>query len=138
MIICGILAAVLAFFLVGSFTGEVAMRNAQAGFFPAVVAALWAAWPFFHKGMVARHNFLHPVPRKYKTTSQQAFVHMREILNEAVYNLGDRWHVVDPNTDKNRIIADLRFVEEQSSIEAGSGGPLSLHRRIQKLMRFIR
>src|SRR5271170_760434 len=138
MHIFGLLAALLAFFFVGSFTGEVATHNAQAGFFPAVVAALWAGWPFFHKGKIARHNFLHPAPRKYKATSQRIFVQIREILNESTYNLGDRWNVITADTDRNRIVADLRFVEQRSSLEPGPGRPFSIHARTEKLMRFIR
>lgn len=136
MLALGIGLGILAFFIVGSTVGEIATHNPQAGGFPGLVAALWAAWPFFHKGRVQRYNFLHPVPRRYNVAVKQAFSKVRTVLDEKTYNFGDQWKVPTADTQGRRIHAVLRFTEEETHMEPG-GRPGEVHMRKQRVQRLL-
>jgi len=100
------------------------------------VAGVWAAWPFFHTGRVQRYNFLHPVPRRYKTPLKQAFAKVRQIIGEKSYNFGDKWNVPTADTMQRRITATLKFTEEESRGFEGSNIANIQHRtqRVQRLL----
>ena len=132
----GIIAAIAAFFVVGAVTGELVLHTPQTGAMEGLVAAVWAAWPFFHTGSVKRYNFLHPVPRRYKTPLKQAFAKVRQIISEKSYNFGDKWSVATADTQQRRITATLRFTEEESRGFEGTNVANIQHRtdRVQRLL----
>jgi len=108
-----IAASVVGFICVSTIVA-VATHNGTAAFFPAVVGAIWAGWPFSHRYGVEQCNLLHPAPKQYKVDVQQAFTAVRDILRESSYNFGDTWHVKTADTTKNRIVADLKYTEEET------------------------
>lgn len=132
----GIIAAIVAFFVVGAVTGELVLHTPQTGVTEGLVAAIWAAWPFFHTGGIMRYNFLHPVPRRYKVPLKQAFAKVRQIIGDKTYNFGDKWHVSTADTQQRRITATLRFTEEESRGFEGTNIANIQHRtqRVQRLL----
>lgn len=113
---------VFVFLLTGVFLGQMVLHNNEAGTFPALVAGIWAAWPFLHQARVQRYNFLHPVPREYKVPVKQAFAKVRELLADISYNFDDKWHVTSADTQSGKITADLRFTDEQIHYDMDQGG----------------
>ncbi len=132
----GIIAAIAAFLVVGSCTRFFVLNTPETGVMEGLVAAVWAAWPFFHTGSVKRYNFLHPVPRRYKTPLKQAFAKVRQIISEKSYNFGDKWSVATADTQQRRITATLRFTEEESRGFDGTNIGNIQHRteRVQRLL----
>lgn len=132
----GIIAAIAAFCVVGSCTRFFVLNTPETGIMEGLYAAVWAAWPFFHTGSVQRYNFLHPVPRRYKTPLKQAFAKVRQIISEKSYNFGDKWHVATADTQQRRITATLRFIEEESRGFEGTNIANIQHRtqRVQRLL----
>jgi hypothetical protein len=131
----GIVAAIVAFLVVGAFTGEVVVHAKEAGLFPGLVAAAWCIWPAMHVGGANRYNFLHPVPRRYSQPLKQAFAKVRQILSDKTYNFGDKWHVTSADTMQHRITATLRFTDEESHVE---GSNLSnIHTRKERVQRLL-
>jgi len=132
----GIIAAIAAFCVVGACTRFFVLNTPETGVMEGLVAAVWAAWPFFHTGSVNCYNFLHPVPRRYKTPLKQAFAKVRQIISEKSYNFGDKWHVATADTQQRRITATLRFTEEESRGFEGTNIANIQHRsqRVQRLL----
>jgi len=135
MIGVGIIVGVFVFLAVGAMVAELVVHQKEAGLFPGLVAGIWAAWPFFHKGGVDRYNFLHPVPRRYKQPLKHVFAKIRQILSEQTYNFGDKWHVSTADTMQHRITASLRYTEEETKIEGDARG--QLHTRKERVQRLI-
>lgn len=132
----GIVAGLVAFFVVAAVTGELILHQERAGVTEGLVAAIWAAWPFFHTGGVNRYNFLHPVPRRYSSPLKQAYAKVRQIIEEKTYNFGDQWRISTSDTIAQRIAATLRFTEEESRGFEGSNIANIQHRtqRVQRLL----
>jgi hypothetical protein len=128
MIILGLIAPIAAFFFVDSVAGDLLGGSSDFAFLIAVIAAVCSGWWIVQNVLANRHNFLHPEPREYRATSKQVFVKLRETLNELSYNFGDRWHIVVADTQANRIVADLRFTDEESDFD----------QRTQRVQRFLR
>ena len=135
MLAIAVILGLVVWGLVGALTGECVVHKADAGIFPGLVAGLWVAWPFFHRGRVRRYNFLHPVPRRYNMPLKQAFAKVRQILSDKTYNFGDKWHVSTADTIQRRITATLRFTDEHSHIEASSLS--NVHMRKERLQRLL-
>lgn len=131
----GITLGLFVFLLTGAFLGQLVLHNNEAGFFPGLVAGVWAAWPFLHQARVKRYNFLHPVPREYKVPVKQAFAKVRDLLADTSYNFGDKWHIASADTTSGRITADLRFTDEQIHHDMDSRG--QIHTRKERLQRFV-
>lgn len=131
----GIGLGIFVWLVTGAIIGEVILHKKEAGIFIGFVSGVWAAWPFIHKGGIARYNFLHPVPKLYKASLKQAFSKVRQVLDEVTYNFGDKWHVSIADTQQHRIAASLRFTEEETKIEAGGSG--HIHTRQQRVQRLI-
>ena len=137
MNVIGIALGIITFLLVGAIVGDGILHHTDAGAAPGLVAGIWAAWPFFHKAGVHRYNFLHPVPRRYKAPAKLAFVTIHNLLAEAAYNFGDRWRIVSAEPSTNRILADLRFTDEEQHMEADARGHLRTRtRRVQRYLQF--
>lgn len=132
----GIIVGLFVWGLVGACTRFYVLNTPETGVMEGLVAAVWAAWPFFHTGGVQRYNFLHPVPRRYKTPLKQAFAKVRQIISEKSYNFGDKWHVATADTQQRRITATLRFTEEESKGFEGTNIANIQHRtqRVQRLL----
>lgn len=133
----GIGLGIFVFLLVGAITGEcITTDDKGAGVLPGLVAAVWVAWPFFHHAGVSRYNFLHPVPREYKHPLKQAFAQIRDILADVTYNFGDKWHISTADAMQRRILATLRFTEEESRGFDGTNLGNIRHRteRVQRLL----
>jgi hypothetical protein len=64
-----------------------------------------------------RHNFFHPAPKEYDLPLKEAFARIRDHLAEVSYHYGDKWHVDTADTRAGRIIASLRFTEEEENVE---------------------
>lgn len=135
MIVIAIFAGLAAFGVVGAITGQLVTHNNNAGVFPGVVAAIWAAWPFVLQGKVQRYNFLHPVPKRYKLPLKQAFKKVRDVLGEKVYNFGDGWKVATADTQTKIIRATLKWTDEETKYEPGHGGLVNTRTvRVQRLL----
>ncbi|MBX9947987.1 MAG: hypothetical protein K2Y39_02365 [Candidatus Obscuribacterales bacterium] len=131
----GILLGFIVFVVISAFTGEyVTKSEPAAGCLPGFVAGLLVAWPFVKRGVVCRHSFLRPAPRRYKVPVKQAFALIRDVISESSYNFGDRWNVLTADVNSRRILASLRFSDEQSKVE---GSLKNLHVQKQRLQRFI-
>jgi hypothetical protein len=125
MIILGMAAGAVLLYFVESYLG----------FMPAVAVACWLAWPFLHIWRVNRHNSFHPVPKQYFFSSQIIFVRLRQVLNETTYHFSDRWHVISADTEQNRIVAELRFIEKEDRIfDYGDHG--SRPEQLRRTLRF--
>lgn len=135
MIVIGVVLGIITFLLVGSFVGDGILHHSDTGAFPGLIAGIWVAWPFFHHAGVQRYNFLHPVPKEYKTSSKAAFVAICDFLTEVAYNFGDRWHILAADTQTGRIVAHLRFTDEEIRFEPDSRG--HIHSRKERLQRFL-
>ncbi|HEY9793614.1 MAG TPA: hypothetical protein V6D22_24665 [Candidatus Obscuribacterales bacterium] len=122
------------FLFSGAFISEL-VHNPNAGFFPGLVLAIWAARPLFHRVRVERSNFLHPVPREYNVPAKIAFAKIRDFLAETSYNFGDKWQVATADTVAGRITANLRFTDEHTHFEADARG--HIHTRKERLQRFV-
>ncbi|MBX9686256.1 MAG: hypothetical protein K2X27_06110 [Candidatus Obscuribacterales bacterium] len=132
----GIGLGIFVFLLVSAFTSEfITKPDNTAGCLPGLIAAVWVAWPFFHHAGVSRYNFLHPVPREYKHPLKQVFAQVRDILADASYNFGDKWHVSTADAMQRRILASLRFTEEESHLEGSS--LQNMHMRKERVQRFL-
>lgn len=131
----GIILGIMVFLVTSAFTAEfITKPDATAGCLPALIAGSIVAWPLIRRGIVCRHNFLHPVPRKYKVPVKQAFAAIRDVLSETSYNFGDRWNVQTADVNRRRILASLRFSEEESKIE---GSFKNINVQKQRLQRYI-
>jgi hypothetical protein len=135
MLVIPILAGSCAFFVVSSIVGGID-RIPGAGLFPGMVAAMWAAWPLWHFSSAARNTLLHPQPKLHAVNAQVAFSKVRDLLREKVYQYGDQWRVITADVATMRILADLRYVEEEASIEMGNRG--ELQSRTNKVQRHLR
>lgn len=132
----GIGLGIFVFLLVSAFTAECITKPDQgAGCFPGLIAAVWVAWPFFHHAGVSRYNFLHPVPKEYKLPLKQAFAQIRDIIADVTYNFGDKWHIATADATQRRILASLRFTDEESHIEGTS--LQNIHRRTERVQRLL-
>lgn len=130
----GIAIGFIVFLITGAFLNQFVLHN-DGVFFPALIAGVWAAWPFLHHSGASRYNFLHPVPREYKTPAKHAFAKLRQLLADLSYNYGDKWHVGSADPDTGRITADLRFTDEQIHHDMDSRG--QIHTRRERLQRYI-
>jgi len=129
----GLIAGAIAFLFVEVVCHN-ATGNAHSGDMPGLVAAIWAAWPFFHKGAVQRLNFLHPPAKAYDKSSADVFEQLHEMLRETVYRFGDRWHVITADTQAKRLVADLQYTDEEFNIVAAATGKHSTE-RMRRLLR---
>lgn len=136
MIAAAIFAGLIAFVVVGSIVYSVVPNNYGACMLPASVAFLWGAWPLFYKAYERANNLLHPPFMLYPVNMQVAFSKIRQLLSELNYNFGDKWNTVVADTTTGRIVADLRFVDDQYLTETDSRG--FPHSRKTKVQRFIR
>jgi len=55
-------------------------------------------------------------------------------LNETTYHFGDRWHVINADTETNRIVAELRFFEEEEKFW-DAGHPFSRPEQVRRTLR---
>lgn len=131
----GIGLGIFIFLLVSAFTAELTKPDNTAGCLPGLVAAIWVAWPFFHNAGVSRFNFLHPVPRAYKTPIKQAFSQIRDIVSDITYNFGDKWNVSTADVNQHYIKALLRFTDEETHIEGTS--LQNIHARTERKQRLL-
>ncbi len=131
----GIALGVFVFLFTGAFINEGILHSKDVGLLPGLVLGVWAAWPLFHHAGVQRYNFLHPVPKEYKVPAPNAFGKVRDFLAEVSYNFGDKWHVVTADTHTGRIVANLRFTDEQVHFETDGRG--HIHTRKERLQRFV-
>jgi hypothetical protein len=128
----GIGLGIFIFLLVSAYTSEAITKpDKTAG----LVAAIWVAWPFFHHAGVSRYNFLHPVPREYKTPIKQAFAQIRDIISDISYNFGDKWHVSTADVNQRRILASLRFTDEETKVEGTN--LQNIHTRKERVQRLL-
>lgn len=132
----GIGLGIFVFLLVSAFTSEyITKPDNTAGCLPGLIAAIWVAWPCFHHAGVSRFNFLHPVPREYKTPLKQAFAQVRDIISDVSYNFGDKWSVSTADVNQRYIKAALRFTDEESHIEGTS--LQNIHTRTERKQRLL-
>lgn len=132
----GIGLGIFVFLLVGAFTGEcITKPDLGAGVLPGLIAGVWVAWPFFHHAGVSRYNFLHPVPKEYKQPLKQAFAQIRDIVADTSYNFGDKWHISTADPTQRRILASLRFTDEETHLEGSS--LQNIHTRTERLQRLL-
>lgn len=136
MIGAGIILGFLACCFMSYFVGDLMICKPGTGVLPGLITGIWVAWPFFHKAKIQQYNLLHPAPAKYPVNVQIAFSKIRQILAETSYYFGDKWHVVTADTATNRIVAELRFHEEETKMESGGRG--HFHSRQVRLQRYIR
>jgi len=96
------------------------------------VAAVWAAWPFFHLQNVSRLNFLKPPSKAYEGSCPEVFEQLHQMLREKVYRFGDRWRIITADTQNNKLIADLQYTDDEFDI--------NLQKRLDdnKVRRFVR
>jgi hypothetical protein len=135
MLFLGIIVGLLVWGVVGSFIRFFVLQTPMTGMFEGFVAGVWAAWPFIHKFRVNRYNFLHPVPKEYKLPVPQAFAKVRDILAESVYNYGDKWQIVTSDSQAKRIVANLRFTDEETKMEGDARGQVHTGtERVQRLL----
>lgn len=134
MAIIGIVIGIFVFLFTGAFVSEV-LHVGNAGIFPGLVAAIWAARPFVHQAHIQRQNLLHPVPREYTVSAKVAFSKIRDLLADTTYNFGDRWHVATADTQAGRISASLRFTDEHTHLEVDARG--HIHSRKERVQRFL-
>ena len=111
--IIGVATGIVVFLLTGAVLGQFVLHNNQAGIFPGLVAGIWAAWPLLCHGKVQRYNFLHPVPRRYQLPARHAFSKVRTVIDDKVYNYGDRWKILTADTQARRIHAMLQFSDDE-------------------------
>jgi len=128
MSILGLIKPVAAFFSFDSVSSDFLGSGSEFAFWIAVVATVSCGFWILQNFLSNRHGFLHPEPRQYEATSKQVYIKIREILDELAYNFGDRWHEVVADTVTNRIVADLRFTEEESDFD----------NRTHRVQRFLR
>ncbi|MCC7531319.1 MAG: hypothetical protein IT342_22625 [Candidatus Melainabacteria bacterium] len=132
----GIGLGIFVFLLVSAFTSEyITKPDNTAGCLPGLIAAIWVAWPCFHHAGVSRYNFLHPVPKEYNTPIKHAFAQIRDIISDISYNFGDKWHVSTADVNQRRILATLRFTEEESHLEGTS--LQNIHSRKERVQRLL-
>ncbi|MDX2106797.1 MAG: hypothetical protein SFY67_10390 [Candidatus Melainabacteria bacterium] len=136
MVALGMIFGLIAFCAVNSFVGEFVIARYGTGVLPGLVAAIWAAYPFFQKAQNDSLNLLCPRLKKYPVNVQVAFSKIRRILGEASYFYGDKWYVVTADTATNSIVADLRFYEEETKMESSGRG--HFHSRQVRVQRYIR
>lgn len=135
MAVLGIIFGIVTFFIVGAI-GSPMLGNAQASFLPAVVAGIWVAWPFCRGALEQRANFFHPVPKEYRRPMPEVFKRLRDMLAESTVQYGDSWHVKTADTQTGRIVADLRYMEEESKIDLDSRN--NPHVKKERVRRFLR
>ncbi len=132
----GIALGIFVFLLVSAFTSEyITKPDNTAGCLPGLIAGVWVAWPFFHNAGVSRFNFLHPVPKEYKVPLKQAFAQIRDLIADISYNFGDKWHVTTADVNQRKILAALRFTDEESHVEGSS--LQNIHTRTQRVQRLL-
>ncbi len=132
----GIGLGIFVFLLVSAFTSEyITKPDNTAGCLPGLIAAIWVAWPCFHHAGVSRYNFLHPVPREFKTPIKQAFAKIRDIISDVSYNFGDKWSVSTADVNQRYIKASLRFTDEETHIEGTS--LQNIHTRTERKQRLL-
>ncbi len=130
-----ILAGLITWGTVGAVLGQLVLHKNEAGIFPGLIAAIWAAWPFMHHGGVERYNFLHPVPKRYRVPLKVAFSKVRDILSDTTYNFGDKWNVQTADTQQRRIRATLPFADESMKMEMDARG--GVHTRTERNRRIL-
>ena len=136
MIFLGLVVGFLAFSLVGTLVYHAIPSNAGACWMPAVIGFVWGAWPFFHKANVKAQNLLHPAPMRFSINMQSAFSKVRELLSVLSYKYGDKWNVVLADTNTGRIVAELRWSDEEMRMETdGRGQPHSRNVRVQRYLK---
>src|SRR5271166_2476103 len=135
MLALPVIAGSVAFFAVAQIVGGID-HSPWAGIFPGIVAAIWAAWPIWHFNSAARHRLLHPQPKLHAVNAQVAFSKIRDVLRERFYKYGDKWHVITADVATMRIVADLRYFDEESHIETGHRG--DFQNRTVRVQRYLR
>ena len=135
MLALPILVGIVAFFAFAQIVGGFD-HSPGAGILPGIVAAIWAAWPIWHFHSAARNRLLHPQPKLHAVNAQVAFNKIRDVLREKFYQYGDKWHVITSDVATMRIVADLRYFDEESHIEMGHRG--DLQNRTVRVQRYLR
>ena len=136
MIFLGLVVGFFAFSLVGTLVYHAIPSNSGACWIPATIGFIWGAWPFFHKANVKAYNLLHPSPMRFSMNMQHAFSKVRELLSVLSYKYGDKWNVVLADTNTGRIVAELRFSDEETRMETdGRGHPHSRNIRVQRYLK---
>lgn len=136
MMFLGLVVGFLAFSLVGTLVYHAIPSNAGACWMPAVIGFVWGAWPFFHKANVKAQNLLHPASMRFSINMQSAFSKVRELLSVLSYKYGDKWNVVLADTNTGRIVAELRWSDEEMRMEIdGRGQSHSRNIRVQRYLK---
>jgi len=78
----------------------------------AVAAGLWCAWPIFQLDCLLQQRFLHPPLRRYDLPLKPAAGKVRELLNDRIFHMRDRWHVTSFNMATRRLVASMSFSAE--------------------------
>ena len=134
MAIFGICLGTFVFMFVGAFVGGF-LKAKEAGVLPGLVAGIWAAWPCIHHAQVARYDFLHPAPLEYNVAAKVAFTRVRDLLAEVSYNFGDKWQISTADTQTGRLMANLRFTDEETHFDFDARGHVQT--RKERMQRFI-
>ncbi|MBS1992685.1 MAG: hypothetical protein JSS83_19335 [Cyanobacteria bacterium SZAS LIN-3] len=101
----------------------------------AIVAGLWAAWPLCARGLLERKAFLHPPVRRYQMPAKHAFAKVRQVLTDSTYNYGDKWFVSTADNDQLKLVACLRFTDEEMRMEGTSVSRMTVRKeRKQRLL----
>jgi hypothetical protein len=129
----GMIVGILTFLFVRAIVNQAVTPIIEAGDFPGLVAAIWAAWPFFYRDTVERFNLLHPVSKQYSVTSERAFRTICGILNDKRYGYGDKWQIINATEEIGQIIEELQFVEERSKFNFNPLGKKEPLKRYIKL-----
>lgn len=111
-----------------AFIGKINVPDQHVLFLPAMVLGSWAAVILARRLLMKRQLLLHPSPMEYQLPARVVFTRIRTFLNEASYNMGDSWQVVTADTQAGRIVANLRYADEKTSLHGDAWG----HIRIQK------
>ncbi len=101
--------------------------NSKSSIIVGLIAGYWFARKYFYaKSTEIEENkeveeiknpvedFRHPCPRAYQTPLPHLFSQVRDTLEEMVFDVGDKWHVVNTDTAKRRMTLELRLNDKDS------------------------
>lgn len=134
----GVAVGIFAFLFIRAIVNHAVSPIMEAGDFPGLVVAIWAAWPFFHRDTVERFNLLHPVSKQYNVTSERAFCTICSVISDKRYAYGDKWQIINATEELGQITEDLQFVEERSMFNFNpfaKKGPLKRYIKLEVAIR---
>jgi hypothetical protein len=135
MLVMPILSGTIAFFAVSYLVGYFD-PSPGAGIIPGIVCAIGAAWQIWKFNCAARNKLLHPQPKLYAVNPQVAFSKIRDALREKYYHYGDKWRIITCDIATMRIVAELRYLDEEEHFDFGHRGELiSRTARVQRFLR---